>query len=174
MISLYRDLPIYQMPFQILSNVLDLDNLLTKWRHTHALMVHRMLGSKMGTGGSSGFHYLRTAAVHHKVFTDFFNLSTYMIPRSNLPALPKSVKFFMRFPVSPKLKPRVRSGIMATSHRAANLSKELPPFSTLLATKSVSDLMLHSTAKLQYGAKQEHKGQHDEEPDAMADVLRTE
>ena len=28
------------------------------WRQRHSLMVHRMIGVKMGTGGSSGFHYL--------------------------------------------------------------------------------------------------------------------
>merc|ERR1719242_1308196 len=95
-----------------------------------------MLGSKMGTGGSSGFHYLRTAAVYHKVFTDYFNLSTYMIPKRNLPPLPSSISSFMKFPSTPKAAPRRPSG------PTARLTNELPPFSTLLATKSVSDLML--------------------------------
>ena len=30
-------------------------------------MVHRMLGVKIGTGGSSGYHYLRATAQRHKV-----------------------------------------------------------------------------------------------------------
>ena len=39
----------------------------------------------MGTGGSSGYHYLKATANHHKIFDDFFNLSNYLIPRSMLP-----------------------------------------------------------------------------------------
>ena len=119
---------------------MDIDKHLTEWRNAHALMVHRMLGSKMGTGGSSGFHYLRTAAVHHKVFTDYFNLSTYMIPESNLPRLPRSIKSFMAFPSSPNFKSR---GNPSRGNPKRYLSKELPPFPTLKATKSGSDLMLH-------------------------------
>ena len=35
--------------------------LMSNWRYRHALMVQRMLGMKMGTGGSSGFHYLKVS-----------------------------------------------------------------------------------------------------------------
>jgi len=98
MIMLYRDVPIFQMPSELLANILDLDNLLTQWRNRHALMVHRMLGSKMGTGGSSGFHYLRATLSFHKVFADFFNLSSYMIPKSYTPKLPRDIELLMMFP----------------------------------------------------------------------------
>ena len=47
-----------------------------QWRHRHSLMVHRMIGRKLGTGGSSGFSYLKATAERHKVFQDLFNLST--------------------------------------------------------------------------------------------------
>ena len=36
------------------------DELFALWRHRHILMVERMIGSKTGTGGSSGASYLRT------------------------------------------------------------------------------------------------------------------
>ena len=59
--------------------------LLTLWRYRHALMVQRMIGVKIGTGGSAGHDYLRDTAARHRIFSDLFRLSTYLIPRSRLP-----------------------------------------------------------------------------------------
>lgn len=97
LINLYRDEPIFQMPFKLLTALVDMDQGLTAWRQRHASMVHRMLGMKSGTGGSSGFHYLKATATHHKVFTDLCDMSTYLIPRSMLPRLPDSVVSMLRF-----------------------------------------------------------------------------
>lgn len=52
-----------------LQALVDIDEQFALWRHRHALMVARMLGAKVGTGGSSGFHYLRATAERHRVFT---------------------------------------------------------------------------------------------------------
>lgn len=100
MIQLYRDEPIMQAPFQFLSHLLDIDEIMTQWRYRHALLAQRMLGSKIGTGGSSGSQYLKEAADKHKIFTDFFSLSNYLIPRSQIPELPISVKKMMNFSAS--------------------------------------------------------------------------
>lgn len=58
------------------------------------MLVQRMLGAKQGTGGSSGYLYLRsTVSDRYKVFLDLFNLSTWLIPRAYIPKLsPKMVK----------------------------------------------------------------------------------
>ena len=61
-INLYRDEPALQLPFRLLSLLMDIDELLTTWRYRHALMVQRMIGLKVGTGGSSGHDYLRRTA----------------------------------------------------------------------------------------------------------------
>ena len=53
-IQLYRDEPLLQLPFKVLNQLMDIDAGLTQWRSNHALMDQRMLGSKIGTGGSSG------------------------------------------------------------------------------------------------------------------------
>lgn len=97
LIYLYRDEAIFHGPFKILSSLMDIDELLTQWRYRHALMAHRMLGQKIGTGGSSGHQYLKSATEKHKVFSDFFNLSTFLIPRSKVPPLPESLQFKMNF-----------------------------------------------------------------------------
>jgi tryptophan 2,3-dioxygenase len=91
LINLYRDEPILHLPFRFLTVLIDVDELLTTWRYRHALMVHRMIGSKIGTGGSSGQQYLKRTAESHKIFSDLFNLSTFLIPRSALPELPKEI-----------------------------------------------------------------------------------
>jgi len=88
LINLYRDEPILHLPFRLLTVLIDIDELFTTWRYRHALMVQRMIGAKIGTGGSSGYQYLRVTIESHKVFGDLFNLSTFLIPRSALPELP--------------------------------------------------------------------------------------
>ena len=88
MINLYNEEPLLQLPYRFLLCLIDIDELLTTWRYRHAQMVLRMLGRKTGTGGSSGHKYLRDTAIKHHIFTDLHNISTLLIPRSELPALP--------------------------------------------------------------------------------------
>ena len=91
LIFLYRDQPILHNPYKLLSRLIDLDELLTTWRYKHYLMASRMIGRKIGTGGSVGAAYLNKATQKHRVFDDFTSLTTFLIPRSELPSLPKPV-----------------------------------------------------------------------------------
>ena len=99
-INLYRDEPVLQLPFRLLSVLMDMDENLTTWRYRHALMAQRMIGRKVGTGGSSGFDYLRRTAERHRVFGDLFALSTYFLPRSQLPPLPEALRRSMGYSYS--------------------------------------------------------------------------
>ena len=92
LIFLYRDEPILHSPYNLLSRIMDVDELFTTWRQRHALMVRRMIGAKIGTGGSSGHAYLQATADRHKVFAELADLSTFFIPRSALPVLPEHIK----------------------------------------------------------------------------------
>ncbi|KAF8357385.1 tdo-2 [Pristionchus pacificus] len=94
MIYFYREMPRFSQPYQILTYLMDIDSLFTKWRYNHVILVQRMLGAKQGTGGSSGYMYLRsTVSDKYKVFLDLFNLSTWLIPRDYIPTLsPRMVK----------------------------------------------------------------------------------
>ena len=96
-ITVYRDQPVLQLPFRLLTALMDIEEQLTLWRYRHALMVQRMIGVKIGTGGSSGHDYLRRTVEAHRVFADLFQLSTYLIPRSALPPLPPEVQGRMGF-----------------------------------------------------------------------------
>ncbi|KPJ06985.1 Tryptophan 2,3-dioxygenase [Papilio machaon] len=94
MITFYRDEPRFSQPHQLLTLLMDIDSLITKWRYNHVIMVQRMIGSQqLGTGGSSGYQYLRsTLSDRYKVFLDLFNLSTFLLPRSLIPPLDDGMK----------------------------------------------------------------------------------
>ncbi|MEM6396022.1 MAG: tryptophan 2,3-dioxygenase family protein [Bacteroidota bacterium] len=92
LINLYRDRPVLNQPYNLLFELMNIDELLTTWRYRHAQMVMRMIGNKIGTGGSSGHDYLTETAERHKIFTDLHNISSLLIPRSELPELPEEVE----------------------------------------------------------------------------------
>ncbi len=96
-INLYREEPILNLPFQFITCLVDIDNQMTNWRYRHAQMVLRMIGNKIGTGGSSGHEYLAKTAQKHQIFGDFHQISTLLIPRSDLPKLPKRIRNQLNF-----------------------------------------------------------------------------
>lgn len=98
-IMLYREESMLALPFQVLTAMMDIDENFTTWRYRHALLAQRMLGTKIGTGGSSGHQYLKRAADNNRVFVDLFNLSTFLIPRSRLPVIPTDIKKQLNFHV---------------------------------------------------------------------------
>jgi tryptophan 2,3-dioxygenase len=63
-------------------------------------MAQRMIGNKIGTGGSTGYNYLKATVDKYRVFGDLVNLSTFLIPRSRLPELPAHVKRNLGFQYS--------------------------------------------------------------------------
>lgn len=80
---LYRGYPILQLPFQLLNNLLEIDEQLSTWRYRHMNMVHRMIGTRIGTGGSSGKDYLRSALDKHYIFKEIAQLTSFLIERKN-------------------------------------------------------------------------------------------
>lgn len=96
-INLYRDEPMLYSGFRYLTLLVDIDGLFTNWRQRHAVMVQKMLGTKIGTGGSSGHDYLSATTRQNRVFRDLFNLSTFLIPREDLPVLPDDLRESLGF-----------------------------------------------------------------------------
>lgn len=96
-IRLFRDEPILQQPNSLLDHLIDIDEMFSTWRYRHAIMAHRMLGTKIGTGGSSGHEYLKKSTDNNRVFTDLFNLATYLLPKSHLPELPDELRAKLGF-----------------------------------------------------------------------------
>jgi tryptophan 2,3-dioxygenase len=86
-IMLYRGYPILQLPFQLLNNLLEIDEQLSTWRYRHMSMVHRMIGTRIGTGGSTGRDYLKGALDKHYIFAEIARLTSFLIERRKLPVL---------------------------------------------------------------------------------------
>jgi tryptophan 2,3-dioxygenase len=86
-IMLYRGYPLLQLPFQVLNVLLEIDEQLSTWRYRHMSMVHRMIGSRIGTGGSTGRDYLKGALDKHYIFSEIARLTSFLIERRKLPEL---------------------------------------------------------------------------------------
>lgn len=91
-IMLYRDYPLLQAPFQFINLLLEIDNTLSTWRYRHMNMVHRMIGNRTGTGGSTGKGYLQGALASHYIFAEFAELTSFIIERNKLPQLSQPLR----------------------------------------------------------------------------------
>ena len=96
-IMLYRGYPLLHLPFRLLNNLLEIDEQMSTWRFRHVNMVHRMIGSRIGTGGSSGKEYLKGALDKHYIFKDLVTLSSFLIERRKLPKLSKELEGVLGF-----------------------------------------------------------------------------
>ncbi|HEX9716584.1 MAG TPA: tryptophan 2,3-dioxygenase family protein [Actinomycetota bacterium] len=63
--------------FAASEGLLDHDEAVAIWRNNHVLMVEREIGSKRGTGGSSGVSYLRTT-LGKRFFPELWDLRSYL------------------------------------------------------------------------------------------------
>jgi len=96
-IMLYRGYPLLQQPFQLLNCLLEIDEQLSSWRYRHMNMVHRMIGTRIGTGGSSGKDYLKAAADKHYIFREIAQLNSFLIERRRLPTLSNEMEMRLGF-----------------------------------------------------------------------------
>jgi tryptophan 2,3-dioxygenase len=60
LLEIFRDRQRHGDLFDLCEALLDHDETFAHWRARHVLMVERQIGSKTGTGGSSGAEYLRS------------------------------------------------------------------------------------------------------------------
>jgi tryptophan 2,3-dioxygenase len=63
--------------FYLSESLLTYDELFSLWRQRHVLMVERMIGSKTGTGGSTGASYLKTT-LDKRFYPDLWELRSYL------------------------------------------------------------------------------------------------
>jgi tryptophan 2,3-dioxygenase len=63
--------------------MVDLEQAMLLFRSHHARMVERMIGRRMGTGGSSGVDYL-DMTLEYRIFTDLWAVRTMLVKRDAL------------------------------------------------------------------------------------------
>jgi len=77
--------PIYQDPrafpdlFDLAEALIEHDQQIQLWRYHHVRMVERMIGSKIGTGGSEGVPYL-DRTLGKRAFPDLWAVRTRLLP----------------------------------------------------------------------------------------------
>src|SRR4051812_11188617 len=73
--DVYRDTARYWELYQLAEKLVDIDDALATWRHKHVLTVSRVIGMKMGTGGTAGVPYLEST-LSKRAFPELWSLRT--------------------------------------------------------------------------------------------------
>ena len=73
LIKMARDRDEFAELWYLSEDLLEMDELFSLWRQRHILMVERQIGTKRGTGGSSGAPYLRTT-LEKRFFPELWEL----------------------------------------------------------------------------------------------------
>ena len=85
-IESYRELPLLAWPRKLIDAIVELEESIVKWRHSHARMVERIMGRRIGTGGSSGVDYLDETS-KYRIFKDLWAVRTILIKPQSRPTL---------------------------------------------------------------------------------------
>ena len=86
-IESYRELPLLAWPREIIDSIVELEQAFVIFRQRHARMVERVIGRRVGTGGSAGVDYLDRTALAYRVFRDVWAVRTLLLRATALPAL---------------------------------------------------------------------------------------
>lgn len=74
-LKVYQDPDRYWELYQLAEKLVDLDDAMATWRHKHVVTVERIIGGKMGTGGTAGVSYL-SSTLTKRAFPELWSLRT--------------------------------------------------------------------------------------------------
>jgi tryptophan 2,3-dioxygenase len=77
LIRIYQEAEKHYDLFLLAESLIEFDEAFIIWRLRHVKMAERMIGSKIGTGGSEGVAYLQSTTTQ-KFFPDLWELRTYL------------------------------------------------------------------------------------------------
>ena len=77
LLRIARDRDSYNDEFHVSEALLTHDEVFAMWRYRHVLMVERQIGSKTGTGGSTGAIYLRST-LDKRFYPELWDLRSYL------------------------------------------------------------------------------------------------
>lgn len=73
--EVYRNVDKYWDLYELAEKLVDIEDWLQQWRFRHMKTVERIIGFKVGTGGSSGVNYLKQV-LDHRFFPELWDLRT--------------------------------------------------------------------------------------------------
>jgi tryptophan 2,3-dioxygenase len=80
-----RQLPLLSWPAEIIDRLIALEQSMLVFRQRHARMVERVIGRRVGTGGSDGVDYLDQTALKYRVFHEVWTARTLLLRRELTP-----------------------------------------------------------------------------------------
>ena len=86
-IESYRELPLLSWPQEVLARLIEVEQAFLIFRQRHARMVERVIGRRVGTGGTSGVDYLDQTATAYRIFDELWTARTFLVRKDTLPAL---------------------------------------------------------------------------------------
>ncbi len=95
-ISTFRDEPLLRWPSLLLDRLVEFEQSFREFRFRHARMVERMIGLRVGTGGSPGLPYLDQTTTY-RIFGHLLEARSFLIARRYLSDLPNPEVLRFRF-----------------------------------------------------------------------------
>jgi tryptophan 2,3-dioxygenase len=75
--TVYQDPTKYWDTYELAEKLVDIEEQFAHWRFRHMKVVERIIGYKMGTGGSSGVNFLRKM-IDHRFFPELWEVRTHL------------------------------------------------------------------------------------------------
>ncbi len=95
-IDSYRHLPLLSWPGEVVDALIELEQSMLVFRQRHARMVERVIGRRVGTGGSDGVDYLDRTALTYRVFAEVWAARTLLLRPDAAPPLQKAEFYGLR------------------------------------------------------------------------------
>ncbi|MCB9869772.1 MAG: tryptophan 2,3-dioxygenase [Planctomycetes bacterium] len=80
-----RELPLLSWPGEVIDGLVEVEQAMVVFRQRHARMVERVIGRRVGTGGSAGVEYLDQTALHYRVFKEVWAARTMLLAPEHAP-----------------------------------------------------------------------------------------
>ena len=82
-----RELPLLSWPGEIIDSLIAAEQSMLVFRQRHARMVERVIGRRVGTGGSAGVDYLDQTALSYRVFKEIWAARTLLLDPERAPQI---------------------------------------------------------------------------------------
>lgn len=91
-----RQLPLLSWPGEVVDRLIAAEQAMLVFRQRHARMVERVIGRRVGTGGSDGVDYLDRTALGYRVFRELWATRTLLIEAGQAPPVRNSDYYGLR------------------------------------------------------------------------------
>jgi tryptophan 2,3-dioxygenase len=95
-IESHRELPLLSWPGEVIDGLIAAEQSMLVFRQRHARMVERVIGRRVGTGGSEGVAYLDQTALAYRVFKEIWAARTLLLAPERTPPVRNAAMYGLR------------------------------------------------------------------------------